>query len=54
MVLSVTPFAQPLRVRVVAADPLVRAALPALLGATGTAAVPDSAEAGVLALRASR
>jgi hypothetical protein len=42
MVLSVTPFAQPLRVRVVAADPLVRAALPALLGATGAAAVPTA------------
>ena len=51
MILSVTPSShEPLRVRIVAADPLVRAALPALLGATGAEVVADAAEADVVLL----
>ncbi|PAP75688.1 helix-turn-helix transcriptional regulator [Rubrivirga marina] len=51
MILSVTPSTHdPLRVRVDAADPLVRAALPALLVAAGADVVPDAAEADVVLL----
>ena len=52
MLLAVTPCAGgPLRVRLVAADPLVRAALPALLRATGASVIDDdAAEADVVLL----